>query len=136
MTQDEAMMILAILKAAYPNSYKNVTIEDATGIATIWAAQFATIPAKIVMIAVNKWIASNTFPPAISELKKRVADLYWEAWEALEANKRHKNLTSEQVKELQQILNVTSMMRGKATLEPSLIEVTTNINNYLLISEK
>jgi hypothetical protein len=136
MTKEEAMVILAILKSAYPNSYRNVTVEDASGIATIWAAQFVNIPAKVVMIAINKWISTQPFPPSISELKKKITGLYWEAWEVLEAHKRHKHLTNEQVAEFQLILDVSSALRGKITLEPSLLEVTSNLNNHLLISDK
>lgn len=132
MTQEEAMMILAILKAAYPNSYKNVTVEDANSIAAIWALQFSNIPAKIVMIAVNKWIATQPFPPAISELKKKVEGLYWEAWEALELHRRNKTLSNERAAELQSILEVTESLRRRTTLEPSLLELTANTNNLLL----
>lgn len=131
MTHEEAMMILAILKAAYPNSYKNVTVEDANSIAAIWAVQFANIPAKLVLIAANKWIATNPFPPAISELKKKVESLYWEAWELLNANKRNKSLTPEQVEEYKQIYEVAGSLRSKASSEPSLLEITASIKNLL-----
>ena len=136
MTKEEAMVILAILKSAYPNSYRNVTVEDASGIATIWAAQFVNIPAKVVMIAINKWIATQPFPPSISELKKKISGLHWEAWEVLETHKRHKHLSSEQVAEFKEILEVSEALRRRVNSEPTLIEVTTNLNNNLLLTDK
>ena len=50
MTKKEAATILAILKAAYPNSYKNMTHEEAMGTISVWAIQFAGMPADIVLI--------------------------------------------------------------------------------------
>ena len=131
MTQEESLCILAILQAAYPNSYKNVTVDDAASISAIWSAQLADIPAKIVLIAVNKWISSNPFPPAISELKSKIEGLYWEAWEALQNDRRCKKLSPNQIAELQQIKEVAERMRSRSTLEPSLLECTVQTTNLL-----
>lgn len=131
MTAAESMAILAILQAAYPNSYKNVTVDDAASISAIWAAQFAEIPAKIVLIAVNKWIASNPFPPAISELKRKIEGLYYEAWETLQSDRFSKKLSPEQKAELKQIQDVTARLRSRATLEPPLLDLTAQAGNLL-----
>ena len=131
MTKEESLCILTILKAAYPNSYKNVTVDDAKSISAIWAAQFAEIPAKIVLIAVNKWIAANPFPPAISELKRKIESLYFEAWEMLQSDRKAKRLTPEQRADLQLIEEVTGRLRSRGTVEPSLIDLTSHTNNLL-----
>ena len=94
MTKAETTKILAILKAAYPNSYKNITKEEASGTVMIWATQFSNIPAEVVMLAINKLIATKPFPPAICEVKEKIKDFYWEAKETLDRNERLKNLTS------------------------------------------
>ena len=60
MTREEAIKVLAILKAAYPNSYRGMTKEEAHGTVAVWAAQFASMPASVVMIAINKKISKNT----------------------------------------------------------------------------
>ena len=133
MTREETIQVLAILKAAYPNSYKNMTKDEASGTVMIWSVQFAEIPAKVMLIAINKWISTNPFPPAISELKKKVESLYWEAWEILEVNKRNNKLTSEQVAEYQLIMDVSSSLRSRKNLEPSLRELTSG--NRLCLTE-
>lgn len=135
MTNDEAMGVLAILQAAYPQSYRNVTVDDANGIAVMWGIQFADIPANIVLLAINKWISSNPFPPAISELKKKIADMYWESWQLLENNKRRKNLTPEQVREYEQIYEVAEAIRSHRNYEPTLSELTSG-NSRLYLPEK
>ena len=134
MTREETIQILAILKAAYPNSYKNMTKDEASGTVMIWSVQCANIPANIVLLAINKWISSNPFPPAISELKKKIADLYWESWQLLENNKRRKNLTPEQVKEYEQIYEVAESLRNRRNYEPTLNELTSG-NSRLYLPE-
>lgn len=123
MTRDETIKILAILKAAYPNSYKNMTKEEARGTVMVWATQFQGIPGDIVMIAVNKLISTKTFPPAISEVKEKIQRLYWEAWEALNEHKTANNLTGDQVQAYQRIMGVVEPLRHRALFEPTLKEL-------------
>ena len=99
MTDKEAVQILAILKAAYPNSYKGMSKEEAKATATVWAVQFAEIPVQVVSIAVNKLISSSPFPPAICEVKNKLGALYWEAKEMLDSDMRAKKICSEGLSE-------------------------------------
>lgn len=94
MTDKEAVQILAVLKAAYPNSYKGMTKEEAKATATVWAVHFASIPVQVVLIAVNKLISASPFPPAICEVKNRLGSLYYEAKETLESDARSKRICS------------------------------------------
>lgn len=132
MTATESMAILAILQTAYPNSFKNVkTDADAENVASVWAVKFADIPVKIVLIAVNKWIDGNDFPPSIHQLKRKIEGLYYEAWETLQSDRMCKKLSPEQIAELKQIQDVTARMRSRSTLEPSLLECTVQASNLL-----
>lgn len=138
MTVKEAAQVLAILQAAYPNSYKSVTDEDsANGVIAIWAVQFADIPADIVLIAINKWIATNVFPPSIKEVNNKIGSLYWEASEKLQKNLKFKNLTDKQVKFYERVKYVAEKCRSNKA-EPTISEVIEHHkilgdNNYLLL---
>lgn len=79
MTREETIKLLAILKAAYPNSYKGMTKEEANGTIATWHLQFAKMPANVVFIAINQIISVNQFPPTISEVRKKIRNLYAEA---------------------------------------------------------
>ena len=128
MTKTETAQILAILKAAYPNSYKNLTTEDVKATVNVWAAQFANIPASVVMIAVNKLISTNVFPPTITEVKERMRSLYWEAWEMIDLHKRGFNeLDARTLKATEEILKAVEPMRTTQRVEPSLEEL---LNGY------
>ena len=132
MTREETIKILAILKAAYPNSYRGMTKDEANGTVAVWAAQFASIPAQVVMIAVNKLISTNTFPPAINEVKEGIRGLYWEAWEMLDFHERgFKTLDDKTVAQLEEIMEIVEPMRTREKLEPTLGELLEGYSGYL-----
>lgn len=121
MTQNETIKILAILKAAYPNSYKGMTKEEANGTVAVWTMQFADMPADIVLMAVNKLISTNQFPPTISEVKKKISTLYWEAYEIVSSGKGL--LPKEDIAKYQRIYEITKKMKISTDLEPTLKEM-------------
>lgn len=132
MTRDETIKVLAILKAAYPNSYRGMTKEEANGTVAVWASQFANIPVNIVMIAVNKHISTNTFPPSINEVKERIRGLYWETWEMLDFHHRgFKKLDDKTVAQLEKIIEIVEPMRTREKLEPTLGELLEGYSGYL-----
>ncbi len=152
MTREETIKVLAILKAAYPNSYRGMTKEEANGTVAVWAAQFANIPVNVVMIAVNKLISTNNFTPTINEVKQRISGLYWEVWEQLEEHRRategvklYKDsepikmgtpLDENTVAQLKQILAVVEPMRQKTKIEPSICELIGSYSGYLADGQK
>ena len=83
MTKKEALQILAILKAAYPNSYNGMTQKEASGTVAVWMMQFMDTPVDIVLMALQKCIGTNKFPPSISEVKSKIQSIHWEAYEML-----------------------------------------------------
>ena len=81
MTKKEAVQILAVLKAAYPASYNGMTKEEATGTVSVWAMQFQDMPADIVMMAIQKLIATNKFPPTVAEVNDKLQTIHWEVYD-------------------------------------------------------
>ena len=137
MTRQEAIKVLSILKAAYPNSYKGLSKEEANGTINIWATQFANIPFNVVAIAINKIISTNTFPPSIGEVKEKIRGLYWEAWEMLNSHYRgNAQLDDKTVAALEQIMTIVEPMRTMQSIEPSLGELLTGYNAYLTNDSK
>ena len=121
MNKSEAVQILAILKAAYPNSYRGMTKEDARATAAVWAMQFADMPVEVVMMAVNKAISTNEFPPSIAEVKKKLHALHWEA--------KSKYMD----KQYRQIIAVTERYRSAPEVyEPGIDDMLPVMNQMLL----
>ena len=131
MTRDETIKLLAILKAAYPNSYRGMTKDEANGTIAVWATQFSSMPARVVMIAINKLISKSTFPPSISEVKEEIRGLYWEAWGMLNEHRSYGNLDEPTLAALNEIMEICEPMRTRITIEPTLGELIQGYSGYL-----
>lgn len=137
MTKEEAIKVLSILKAAYPASYKGMSKEEATGTINVWATQFYNMPFVVVMIAVNKLISTNPFPPSINEVKQKIRSLYYEALGELPykdgglyAN-NDKQLLPEKIHILKEIIKACEPMRITEKIEPTLGELMGSYQQYL-----
>ena len=119
MTKDETLRVLAILKAAYPASYNGMTKREAEGTVAVWSMQFADIPVDVVLMAVQKLIGTNKFPPAISEVKGKIQTIHWEAYEAL-ADAHNNALPESTVNQYKRIYEATREFRNIKTYEPPL----------------
>ena len=88
MTRQETKDLMAILKAAYPNFYKDISKEEAKAAVDLWATIFSDTPAKLVIEAVKSLICTLKYPPTIADVKEKVAMITqpqemteMEAWE-------------------------------------------------------
>ena len=121
MTRDETTKVLALLKAAYPNSYKGMTKEEAMGTISIWTMQFESVPVDIMLMAINRLISNKPFPPAISEVKLELHSLHWDAFG--EFHQDCNCLTPEQEARHRRIYNETEKYKNSRKLEPSISEI-------------
>ena len=144
MTRQEAIKILSVLKAAYPNSYKGMTKDEANGTVNIWATQFANMPYSVVSIAINKLISTSPFPPAINEVKEKIRSMYFEAWQMKRGHEQVFEIEEEYgirndqdllddktLAIVEEIIRVCEPMRTKQLLEPTLTELLQGYNDYL-----
>lgn len=131
MTKKEAMQILAILKAAYPASYNGMTREEANGTATVWCMQFSDMPVEIVLMAVHKAIATNKFPPSISEVKEKLKLIHWEAYDMAWGN-LGVSLPEQTRKHYQRIYEATNGYKYGQMYEPKIGQIL-EVDNTLRI---
>ena len=77
MTRDETIDLLSVLKAAYPNFYKDMTRRDADHVISLWFEMFKDEPAPLVILAVKRHIATDTkgFPPNIGAIKDAIVKI-------------------------------------------------------------
>lgn len=83
MTFEQAAELLAIMKAAFPNAYKGMSLKDAETVCKMWATQFSQIEGNLVMLAVKRLIKTCTFAPSIAEVRNELKNIYEEAKGAL-----------------------------------------------------
>lgn len=77
MNREETLAIMGVLKAAYPNYYRDMKRGDAEGVVELWHTMFADDPAQVVGMAVKAHIATDTkgFPPHIGAIKESIRKL-------------------------------------------------------------
>ena len=134
MTKKETAQILAILKAAYPNFYKDMTTEEAQGTISVWALQFADLPADIVLMALNKAISTSKFPPTIAEIKDKMKALYWEAYGKINPLFDYEPLSAEDEMMYDRIRKITERFKNDKGIEPTIGQMIGG-GNYMQLSE-
>lgn len=74
MNEKETIKILATIAASYP-SVERLNETAIQGMAKVWARMFRDDDAKLVGLAVGEHIATNKFPPSVSEIRERLMQM-------------------------------------------------------------
>lgn len=90
MKKKEILLMLSILKKAYPSYYKDITKEEAEEIVEFYQEMFKDDNDKLVIIALKDVINTSEYPPTIATIKNKMFELTHkeqysnnELWEAL-----------------------------------------------------
>ena len=78
MTPKETKAVLALMKAAYPQFYKGLPLDDLRAVVNLWQKQFEDYDGQTVLSAVNTLISSREegYPPTIGAVKQQIMKLY------------------------------------------------------------
>lgn len=140
MNRTEVIKTLAIIKVAYPNSYKDFGEKDNQALVALWELQFKDYEANKVMQAINTIIATDTnaFCPPIARIKEVIYKLSnanelseIDAWNAVRKALRNSMYNSVEEfnklpKEIQDTIGSSSRLREMATLTDSEVEFAHN----------
>ena len=136
MNRKEATQVLAILKAGYPNSYKNITPEEVQGIVGVWSMQFADMSAEIVLMALNKAISTCKYPPTVAEVKEKISSIHWEAQEMIGLHYSNKSLSDESLAYYRRIYEETMPYKFSSKAEPSIVSMLSGKKEFKQLSER
>ena len=75
MTREETIGILSILKASYPNFYKDLTKKDAETTVNLYAEMFSDTETNLVATAIKELIQHQSYPPTIADIKNKIDEL-------------------------------------------------------------
>ena len=123
MTKKETLQILAILKAAYPNSYNGLSKEELSGTVAVWMIQFADMPADIVLMALQKHISISKFPPSIAEIKEKLRNIRYEAEREMSACYKKEPFPQETYDKFRRIYEFTYEYSGFRIAEPKISQL-------------
>lgn len=77
MTLEETLKVFSVLKANYPNFFKNISRIDAEAQVSLWCEMFQDTPYELVGAAIKSYIATNTtdYPPNVGKIKDQIRKL-------------------------------------------------------------
>lgn len=75
MNKEEIILMLSILKKAYPNFYKNITKQEAEDTINLYEEMFKDCDGKLVLYTVKELINTFEYPPTIATIKKKMYEL-------------------------------------------------------------
>ena len=103
MKKNEILMMLSLLKVAYPNFYKDVSQEGIEQTTILYQEMFKDFDTKLVLLAVKELINNFKYPPTIADIKEKIYQLTnvedksaSELWECLLKAIRNGSYGSEQ----------------------------------------
>ena len=79
MTLEESAKLLALIKLAYPNSYKGIDNETTLATVNMWYRTFKATPYSIIEIALDHFVKGSKFPPTIADIIDKLNQMYGEA---------------------------------------------------------
>lgn len=76
MLKEETGQLLAILEVAYPNNYKNASLEERRNTLSLYYDMFCEYPTPIIVQALKNYIKVNQYPPTIAGLQEQIDFLF------------------------------------------------------------
>ena len=74
----ETTKLLALIKLAYPNSYKGMDNESAMATVNMWEMSFRDVPYQIMEQAFNSLRMKLKFPPTCADMAEEIRILHYE----------------------------------------------------------
>lgn len=81
MTLEETIKLLALIKVAYPNSYKDIDKDTQLATVNMWHRAFSQTQYPIIQMALDHFIKGSKFPPTIADIIDELKSIYYEAWQ-------------------------------------------------------
>lgn len=82
MTRQDTLMLMSLLRAAYPQYYAKQGVDDAKAAVNLWHMMFQDDDAQLVSAAVKAFISTDTkgFPPVVGQIKAKLDMIMREAY--------------------------------------------------------
>lgn len=87
MDRKEAIKFLAVVKVAYPSSYKDLDEESAEATINMWQQSFSDTPFGIISMAFDNFRRRSKFAPTVAEINEELSNLYYKAMEDASTHK-------------------------------------------------
>ena len=83
MSIEESIKLLALIKLAYPNSYKDIDKDTQLATVKMWQRNFDTVPFAVMELAVDHFVKTSKFPPTIADICDELKSIHYEALQSV-----------------------------------------------------
>lgn len=152
MNREEVLMVMTVLRGAYPQFYRGITAKEAEATVSLWAEMFAEDDVAIVAAAVKALIATDDkgFPPHIGAVKAKVRHITQpsgmtpqEAWNLVAKAIRNSAYDSREEydrlpREIQRLVGSPNQLRDWALMDSDTVHsvVASNFQRSFSIRQK
>jgi hypothetical protein len=77
LTREESIKLLALIKVAYPTSYKDMDKDTKLATVNMWQMSFPKTPFVIMEMAFERFRRKSKFPPTVAEMIEELHSLYY-----------------------------------------------------------
>lgn len=81
MNKQEATKLLALIKIAYPTSYRDMDEPSKKATVSMWQMSFPDVPYPIMEQAFNHFRMVSKFPPTVAEMVEELKNIHFQATE-------------------------------------------------------
>lgn len=113
MTKEEATKFLALIKVAYPNSYRDMDDDMVHATINMWHTTFSNTPYAVMQICFDKYRRENKFPPTVADIIESLKMSYYAS--AFDANIAWSNGDRDTYERCRYVMSHTQEYRGGAT---------------------
>lgn len=111
MTREETMKFLALIKVAYPSTYKDMDRENKLATVNMWQSSFPDVSYTIMELAFDHFRKVSKFSPTVADLYEQLNKLYYRAsGDAMVISCGSGD--KEALRRCQWVMNQTSQFRG------------------------
>ena len=79
MTLEESIKLLALIKLAYPTSYRDIDKDTQLATVKMWQRNFSGVPFSIMEMALDHFVKTSKFPPTIADICEELKSVHYEA---------------------------------------------------------
>ena len=81
MNEKETIQFLALIKLAYPSSFKDIDKDTKLATVAMWQNTFPHTPYPIMELALDKHRRNSPYEPKVADIMKQLKSLYYDALE-------------------------------------------------------
>lgn len=81
MNREESIKLLALIKVAYPNAYKDMDKETKLATVNMWQTTFPNVPYSIMVMAFERFRMVSKFPPTVADMAEELVNVHYQALE-------------------------------------------------------